>query len=181
MKRKPTKARNALKGLPFAPAVIKPADLKSYDLTMLMQLYGTLSGCIDAFGGLTAGGAHAEPMFTLVDRRFVSPLDRALDTCHTAIKAIKPKDGPQTEKRAALLYQHALRFDGSDEERRQILAGAMLAIPIPASFKSETLRFRKSKFGDGGEMHIIKDGEREIWRQWTPAKELKQRKRSEVR
>jgi hypothetical protein len=59
---------------------------------------------------------------------------------------------------------------------RAILAGAMLAIPLPASFKSETIRFRKSKFGEGGEMHIIKDGEREIWRQWTPASKLKQRK-----
>jgi hypothetical protein len=52
----------------------------------------------------------------------------------------------------------------------------MLAIPIPASFKSETVRFRKSKFGEGGELYIVKDGEQEIWRQWTPASKLEQRK-----
>jgi hypothetical protein len=68
----------------------------------------------------------------------------------------------------------ALRYDGSDEERRAILAGAMLAIPVPASFKSETIRFRKSKFGEGGELYTLKDGEQEIWRQ--PATKLKQRK-----
>ena len=95
------------------------------------------------------------------------------DACHAAIKAIKPEDGHQTERRAALLYQHALRFDGSDEERRQILARAMLVIPIPASFKSETLRFRRSKFGDGGEMHTLRDGKHIIWRQWTPSDKLK--------
>jgi hypothetical protein len=113
------------------------------------------------FSELTEGGAYAEPMFALVDRRFVTPLGHALDTCHTAIKVSKPKDGHHTEERAALLYEHALRFDGPDDERRAILAGAMLAIPIPTSFKSETERFRRSKFEEGGEMHIIKDGERE--------------------
>jgi hypothetical protein len=51
----------------------------------------------------------------------------------------------------------------------------MLAIPIPASFKSETIRFRKSKFGEGGEKYVLKDGEQEIWRQWTPARELNRR------
>jgi hypothetical protein len=53
----------------------------------------------------------------------------------------------------------------------RLLAGAMLA--IPSKLKSETVRFRKSKFGDGGEMHTLKDGNKIIWRQWTPAKELK--------
>jgi hypothetical protein len=172
MKRKLTKARKALRGPPFALATITVDDLKAYDLTALMQLYWTLSGCIDAFGELTEGGAHAEPMFTLVDRRFVAPLDRALDACHAAIKAAKAESGDQTERRAALLYQHALRFDGPDDERRQILASAMLA--IPPSVKSETLRFRKSKFGEGGEMHTITDGNRVIWRQWTPASKLKE-------
>jgi hypothetical protein len=174
MKRKQTKARKVLKGPPAAPPVIEPADLKAYDLTMLLQLYWTLSGCIDAFGKLTEGGADAEPMFTLVDRRFVAPLYNALESCHSAIKAVKPESGGEAERRAALLYDHALRYDGSDDERRQILAGAMLA--IPSKLKSEIIRFRKSKFGEGGEMHVIRDGEREIWRQWTPASELKQRK-----
>jgi hypothetical protein len=89
---------------------------------------------------------------------------------------VKPESGDQTERRAALLYDHALCYDGSDDERRAILAGAMLAIPVPASFKSERIRYRKTKFGEGGELQIVKDGDRTIWRQWTPASKLKQRK-----
>jgi hypothetical protein len=174
MKRKPTNARNALKAPPFAQAVIKPADLKAYDLTALMQFYWTLRHCIDALSKLTDSAAHAAPMFTLVDRRFVSPLDHALDACQAAIKAAKPKDGRPTELRAALLYDHALQFDGSDEERRAILASAMLA--IPPDVKSEVLRFRKTKFGEGGELHTIKDkdGKHIIWRHWTPASKLRE-------
>jgi hypothetical protein len=68
-------------------------------------------------------------------------------------------------------------YDGSDKERGLILAEAMLAIPVSPSIKSETIRFRKSKFGEGGELHIVKDGDRDIWRQWTPASKLKQLKR----
>jgi hypothetical protein len=50
--------------------------------------------------------------------------------CVGAIKATEAGDDRHlTERRAALLYQHALRFDAPDDERRTILAGAILAIP----------------------------------------------------
>src|SRR5688572_25141455 len=143
---------------------------------MLMQFYWRLRRSIDDFGGLTAGGKHAESMFTLVDRRFVSPLDRSVDICHAAIKAQQPEGGNETEQRSVLLYDHAINFDGSDEEKRAILAEAMLAIPISDSIKSEVIRFPKTKFGEGGELHEVKDGNRVIWRSYTPAKELKRQK-----
>jgi hypothetical protein len=76
----------------------------------------------------------------------------------------------------ALLYDHAINFDGSDERKRAILAEAMLAIPIPDSIESEVIRFPKTKFGEGGELHEVKDGNKVIWRSYTAAKELKRQK-----
>lgn len=162
MKRKTTKATKA-------PA---PVEFHKLSLQKLIVLYDQFWTSIAGLCRLTDYG---EPLDFYIQNRLVAPLDKALFACHDAIKAMKPEKGRQTEERAALLYQHALRFDGSDNERRQILAQGMLA--IPASAKSERIRFRKSKFGEGVEMHIIKDGDREIWRQWTPASELKQIKR----
>jgi hypothetical protein len=146
MKPKSATAKKATE-LAFAPATIKATDLEQYDLTMLMQLYRTLRRSIDDFGGLTAGGKHAESMFTLVDRRFVSLLDKSIDVCRAAIKARKPQGRNETEQRHALLYDHAINFDGSDEEKRVILAEAMLAIPVSDSIKLEVSASRKPNSG----------------------------------
>jgi hypothetical protein len=73
----------------------------------------------------------------------------AVDACHAAIKARKPEDRFKIEERNALLYDHAINFDGSDEEKRAILAEALVA--NLSKIKTEIHRFRKSKFGEGGE------------------------------
>jgi hypothetical protein len=78
-----------------------------------------------------------------------------------------------------LLYNHAIGFDGSDEEKRAILAAALLAVPAPDSFKSEVIRFPKTKFGEGGELHEVTDGGKVIWSSYTPAKELRRRREAE--
>jgi hypothetical protein len=174
MKKSATAKRKASNEPAFAPATIKAADLEQYDLTMLMQFYWMLRRSIDDFCALTGAGRYTRPMFTLVDRRFVSPLDRAVDACHAAIKARKPEDRFKIEERNALLYDHAINFDASDEEKRAILAEALVA--NLSKIKTEIPRFRKSKFGDAGELHESMDGDKTIWRQWIPAKDLKRLK-----
>lgn len=103
-----------------------------------------------------------------IDHHMVAPLDRSLNAC---LEATKPEDGRETETRAALLYQHALRFDAPIDERRRILVEGLLA--IPTSLKTEVHRFPK-RVG-GGELTTMRQGRRIVWRSFARTDEVAQR------
>jgi hypothetical protein len=73
----------------------------------------------------------------------VAPLDKALFACQSAIKATTPKDPRGVELRAALLYEHALRFDSTENERRIILAQALMAIPTEQQVADQKFKAAK--------------------------------------
>jgi hypothetical protein len=43
------------------------------------------------------------------------------------------------------------------------------------------MRFPKTQFGEGGELHEVTDGGKVIWSSYTPAKELKRRRAIEAK
>ncbi len=171
MTRKSAKARKRW------PGPLTQTELLKGSLPRLVHLYRQLEAAISRFIDFTE---PPDPLDFLVQNQVTVALERVLLACAKAIKASKPNGPDQIEMRAALLYDHALSYEGSDNERRAILAEAMLAIPIPDSIKSEVIRFPKTKFGEGGELHEVKDGNKVIWRSYTPAKELKRLKERQV-
>jgi hypothetical protein len=150
MKRKPKTAKH--RPLPFTQA-----EFQKGSLTNLMRLYRQLWQSIEGLNRLTD---YREPLNMLIDHHMVAPLERALMACIEAIKATKPDDPHETEIRAALLYQHAMRFDLPNDERRRILLEGMLA--IPTGLKTEVHRFPKHV--GGGELTTVRDGRRIVWR-----------------
>jgi hypothetical protein len=145
--RKSTKARKRW------PGPLTQAELLKGSLPRLVHLYRQLEAAISRFIDFTE---PPDPLDYLVQNQVTVALERVLLACAKAIKASKP-DGPrQIEMKAALLYDHALNFEGTDKERRAILAEAMLGIPVSDSIKSELTRFPKTKLGEGGELHEVK-------------------------
>jgi hypothetical protein len=116
------------------PAPFTLAEFLKAELPRLIRLYHQLWHSITDLLDLTDYG---EPLHLLISNHMAAPLYHALFACHAAIKATKPKDARETELRAALLYDHALRFDGSDNEKRSVLCEAVLAIPTGAKSKVE--------------------------------------------
>jgi hypothetical protein len=168
-----TTKRQASKPRKSWPGPLTQAELLKGSLPRLVHLYRQLEASVSRYIDLSE---PPDPLDYLVQNQITVPLERALLACAKAIKASKPNSPSQIEMKAALLYDHALNFEGTDNERRAILAEAMLAIPISDSIKSEVIRFPKTKFGEGGELHEVTDGGKVIWRSYTPARELKRRK-----
>jgi hypothetical protein len=122
---KTTKQKEAKASPPF----IKTAELMRYDMYSLMQLYRVLSDSIEALLSLDDDDhPGTDPLFNLVDSRLVVPLGKAQDACISAIKAIQPKGRFDRERRAALLFRHAVYFDTPDKETMAILTEALAAI-----------------------------------------------------
>jgi len=71
---------------------------------------------------------RSDPLFNLVDSRLVVPLGRAQDACIKAIKAAEPKGRINRERRAALLFRHAVYYDTPDKETLAILTEALAAV-----------------------------------------------------
>jgi hypothetical protein len=111
------------------PPLIRSAELLQFDMYSLMQFYRVLSDSIDALLSFDDDDRPgSDPLFKLVDSRLVVPLGRAQDACIRAIKAAEPKDRINRERRAALLFHHAVYFDTSDKETIAILTEALAAI-----------------------------------------------------
>jgi hypothetical protein len=136
------------------------AALYQAELPALIRLYEKLWEAIADFSSLTDFG---EPLDYPVQNEIVGALDMALFSCHSAIKAHKPKDDRKAEERLALLYQHALRFDSTEKERKEILAQALLAVSA-AGVKSTVERL-----GDQ-DILTVKKGRRVIWQSLRPDK-----------
>jgi hypothetical protein len=116
MKRKQPKARATL-----AQALAKT------DLNTLMALYEQLYRAHDSFYCVPD---YDPALDVAVQNQVAWPLERALNACADALKRAKTKGSRETELRAALLYNHALRFDADNNKaRRAILCEALLAIP----------------------------------------------------
>jgi hypothetical protein len=109
------------------PPLIRSAELMQFDMYSLMRFYRILSDSIDALLSFDDDEPR-DPLFKLVDSRLVVPLGRAQEACIRAIKAAEPKGRPDRERRAALLFQHAVSFDTPDKETVAILTEALAAI-----------------------------------------------------
>jgi hypothetical protein len=149
MKRKSAKTSKPPRAVPLTQAEFLKADLSS-----LMRLYHQLSRSIEGLSDLTDYG---EPLDLMIQNHIAAPLERILFALHRVIKAFKPKNPHIIETRALLLYQHALRFDASDQDRRLILCEGLLAIPVkPGKTKVERV--------GNVEVHTVKQGNRIISR-----------------
>jgi hypothetical protein len=104
------------------PPLIRSAELMQFDMYSLMQFYRVLSDSIEALLSFD------DALFKLVDSRLVVPLGQAQDACIRAIKAAEPKDPIDRERRAALLFHHAISFDTPDKETIAILTEALAAV-----------------------------------------------------
>jgi hypothetical protein len=117
------------KAAKVSPPFIRAAELTQFDLYSLMKFYRVLSDSIEALLSLDDDNhPGADPMFSLVDSRLVVPLGKAQDACIRAIKAIEPKGRFDRERRAALLFHHAVYYDTPDKETISILTEALAAI-----------------------------------------------------
>lgn len=104
------------------PPLIRSVELMQFDMYPLMKFYRVLSDSIDALLSFD------DALFKLVDSRLVVPLGQAQDACIRAIKAAEPKGRTHRERRAALLFRHAVYFDTPDKETIAILTEALAAI-----------------------------------------------------
>ena|GEM_PF-5130083 len=161
MKPKPKTAKH--RPVPFTQAEFSKADLSS-----LIRLYRQLWQAIEGLNGLTE---YREPLNMLINHHMVATLERSLMACIEAINAAKPEDEHGTEDRAALLYEHALRFDAPADERRRILVEGLLA--IPTGLKTEVYRFPKHV--GGGELTTMRQGRRIVWRSFARTDEVARR------
>jgi hypothetical protein len=109
------------------PPLIRSAELMQFDMYSLMQFYRVLSDSIDALLSFDDDDPR-DPLFNLVDSRLVVPLGQAQDACIRAIKAAEPKNRTHRERRAALLFHHAVYFDTPDKETIAILTEALAAV-----------------------------------------------------
>lgn len=86
----------------------------------------------------------------------------------------EPKDARETERRAALLYQHALRFDSTEQEGHAILGEALLG-----GVSSEDVKSTVERVGKDHEILTIKRGRKIIWQSCRALSPNRKRRRPE--